>query len=208
MIRWNFEYSSDRKKLFVLLFFLFSFGAGFIWSITGFLNEKGNEELQEMPEEESDLDWVENVNQKSNTSENEVMATSSTLIEGIDYEKSKQIAQNFAEVFYAYDEVDPMRHIENSREFMTDPMYSRERRNQEQSRSTLERVKAEVIETSLLESAHYRGKGSVAWVVMIQGEITDVEGNKKEDESWYHVALTYDEERGWLVTEVRIDEST
>lgn len=209
MFGWNFENSGDRKKLFVLLFSLFSFGAVSIWWITGALYERGSNESLETTAEETDLEWGEVSNGDSEGSEKGVTSSEPfPPTDGKDEEEAKQVAQDFAEAFYAYDEVDPMGHIENSREFMTDPMYSRERRNQEQSRNTLARVKAEVIETSLMESAHHRGTGNVAWVVMIQGEITDVEGNKREDESWYHVTLTQNEERGWLVTEVRIDEST
>jgi hypothetical protein len=48
----------------------------------------------------------------------------------------------------------------------------------------------------------------VGYFVTLEGEGDKIRKAKKEDESWYHVALTQDEERGWLVTEVRIDEST
>lgn len=206
MFGWNFDNSSDRKKLFILLFFLFSSSAMFIWWITGVFNQTVEEGTQQVIVEEIAIKEEKGITGESERLEEVLNSSESQSV--INEEAAKQVAQDFARAFYAFDEVDPMAHVENSREFMTDSMYSRERRNQEQSRSTLERVKAEIIETSLMESAHHTGPSNVAWVVMIQGEITDVEGNKRRDESWYHVALTQDEERGWLVTEVRIDEST
>lgn len=208
MFQWNFENSRDRKKLFILLFILFSTSAVFIWWLSGnFDRGAAGGEPVKTAEEVSNPNQVV-VFEENTPSEEESSSEGASLKQGVDEEKSKEVAKNFAKAFYEFDANDPTSHIEKSRDFMTETMYSREIRNQEKARNTLERVKAEVKETSLLESAHRADFGEVTWVVIIHGEVTDIEGNTKEDESWYHVALTFDEDQGWLVREVRINEST
>lgn len=119
-------------------------------------------------------------------------------------EETKELAENFIEVFYNLDGNDPKHFIEESKEFMTERLY--EELLEEPERPTHTTFNREYISSEISESKNLteeEANEQIPYFLTVKGETTDVEGeNKQEVTDVYTIILIKDQDDQYKVNHV------
>lgn len=103
-----------------------------------------------------------------------------------DLDQSKDIAIQFVKSYHNFDASNPLQNIENSKQFMSDDLYTQLKQNP--TRGTLEAVKKQWTDINVTTTAN-SSKTKIIWNVVVQSENTDNDGNKLAGEDWILVQL-------------------
>ena len=100
--------------------------------------------------------------------------------------QSKAAAQEFVAAFYPYNGKDPLENIENSKGFMAEELYQLLKQSPE--RPTSMTVKRELVSLEVIEPFAPRDAVMI-WNAKVIGEVTDVDGVKRDETDLYKLKL-------------------
>lgn len=204
MFNWDYRHRSDRIKLFLFIFFLFSCVSMFVVFLSGGFQEipekTAHETEMAKPTEYTD---PQPTSQSSPSTDKELIdpPESKQIISESEQMTSREVAQAFVEAYYAYDPKHPELYIKNSKPFMSENLYLNEKDSIR--RQTLDRETTTVIGSEVWPVDHDRSN-EIVWGIIVEGEAIASTGEVYTETPEYFVTLRkYDGE--WKVNNFRIE---
>lgn len=193
MLKLNYNRRSDRMKLFLILFtlfsivsFSFSYFYGFFDSPEGSTSgENKPAAIQGNPgKKREETSAVMGKPKPSPVEPNE----SKDSLTGEEIVQSQHVAAAFMKAYYTYDSKRPEQYIEHAKRYMAEPFYEEEK--QYIRRQTKDRESTKVLAATVLPVDHYAA-GEVIWSVIITGEARSSNGKVLEETQEYFVTLQH-----------------
>lgn len=207
MFGWDFQNSkSDRVKLFLFLLVIFLV-LGF--AVSSLFRSMNKEEAVAVEQNHQSADEsTEQADSKASSSKEAESATDgpndydqTEKFSEEELEATKKLAVQFVTAFHNYNADKPQEYLENAKQYMTDALYEKMKRNGR--REVLERSYLTLKETDITPVVN-KSSTVVRWNVIVRGEAKSTDGTTSQTEDWYLIGVR-DVNGEWKVEDVRVN---
>jgi hypothetical protein len=172
--------TEKHKHFFLFLPLIVAVGFGFWWGLASLSKDEAKVQ--------SDLAAL------SSSPGKDDQAVSNQPITSMDVKRSGEVAREFLASYLSYEAKEPTRHVKTASRWMTDEFYQKQMKEvirptfdmQQKRLVSIEKADSEVMEQS------------VQWTFLVIEEVTDIKGNKQQEE-WIYVVTMIEQNNQWKV---------